>query len=78
LKDCVEAFCCGTGASLTPVGEVVEVINDNTEVRYNCWRGERKAGAFTKGIYDILQGIMWGDDKEMEEKYKEWIAVVKP
>eukprot|EP00520_Triparma_pacifica_P015632 CAMPEP_0118655008 /NCGR_PEP_ID=MMETSP0785-20121206/12693_1 /TAXON_ID=91992 /ORGANISM="Bolidomonas pacifica, Strain CCMP 1866" /LENGTH=354 /DNA_ID=CAMNT_0006547705 /DNA_START=123 /DNA_END=1183 /DNA_ORIENTATION=+ len=23
LRDCTEAFCCGTGASLTPVGEVV-------------------------------------------------------
>ncbi|GMI37904.1 hypothetical protein TrCOL_g5130 [Triparma columacea] len=79
LGSCVEAFCCGTGASLTPVGEVVEEIGEGEEKKYKCWRGERKAGEITRRIYDVIQGIMWGDgEEEIEEKYGEWVEVVEP
>jgi len=80
LKDCGEAFCCGTGASITPVGQVVAktAAADSYEKSYKLTGADGRAGPITNKLYKMLYDIQWGTDKKLEKKYKGWILVVDP
>ncbi|GMH78075.1 hypothetical protein TrVE_jg10400 [Triparma verrucosa] len=80
LGKATEAFCCGTGASITPVGDihVPSTETEGEETIYNFWKGERRAGDVTEKLYKMLHDIMWGEDKKLEKKYADWILVVPP
>ena len=69
-----EAFCCGTGASVTPVG-AVEV--DGSGTLYTFGDEGKSAGEFTKTIYKTLYDIQWGVD-DGDGKYRQWNRVVEP
>ena len=75
-----EAFCCGTGASVTPVGDVHiepgEGGGDDTVYRL-CEGGKRRAGPVTERIYEMLHEVIWGEGK-LGKKYKDWIVDVEP
>jgi branched-chain amino acid aminotransferase len=76
LRGCKEAFCCGTGASITPVGTVVfQNANQKEEV---FQFGEGKAGDITNALYKMLYQIQWGTDSKLAKKYEDWIMVVDP
>lgn len=83
LAECGEAFCCGTGASVTPVGRVVvkesarEKGEAGSEEVYTFGEVGR-AGEITNRLYKMLHSIQWGTDKALEKKYSDWILVVKP
>ena len=66
-----EAFCCGTGASITPVGGVE--VEKGGEV-YLFGDEGKAAGEKTKQLYKKLHDIQWGIDKSQE--YKGWTRVV--
>mmetsp|Transcript_15513 Transcript_15513/g.22797 ORF Transcript_15513/g.22797 Transcript_15513/m.22797 type:complete len:405 (-) Transcript_15513:277-1491(-) len=89
LQDADEAFCCGTGASVTPVGSVSVAHKDDltTFVRRKIVFGDNdddddndtsKPGPLTKTLYKMLLSIQMGTDKKLCEKYKHWIHVVEP
>ena len=67
-----EAFCCGTGASITPVGGVE--VEKGGEV-YLFGDEGKAAGEKTKQLYKKLHDIQWGIDKSQE--YKGWTRVVR-
>ena len=52
LGKATEAFCCGTGASITPVGDihVPSTETEGEETIYNFWKGERRAGDVTEKV----------------------------
>ena len=89
LKDADEAFCCGTGASITPVGVVnylegqfpneqdYQALSDNFEVYFG---DGISPGKVTETLYNLLLGIQNGDvdDDEIQKKYSSWIHVVEP
>jgi len=74
-----EAFCCGTGASVTPVGDVhVEEASGGDDKVYKlCAEGKRKAGPVTERIYEMLHEVIWGEGR-LGKKYKDWIVEVEP
>lgn len=89
LKNADEAFCCGTGASITPVG-VVNYLNgcfddeddefekiDDFEV---IFKDGNIPGEITETLYRILLGLQNGDleDEEIMAKYSDWIHEVEP
>jgi len=74
IRSATEAFCCGTGASITPVGRVT-VNDDDDSIVYGD--GET-AGAITQKLYDMLKSIQLGTDPELNTKYNDWIHVVEP
>lgn len=76
LENVSEAFCCGTGACITPVG-CVSVI-DGTTKTHEIVFGDGNTGQLTKKLYKMLTDIQKGCDPVLCEKYKHWIHVVEP
>lgn len=77
LSKAKEAFCCGTGACITPVGSVNIEAYDSP--RYDIVFGDGETpGPITEKLFHILAGIQTGSNKELAEKYKSWIHVVEP
>lgn len=91
LKDADEAFCCGTGASITPVGMVSywdgEFPNEQRNSQSNsnenfvvCFGDGSAPGKITESLYKLLLGLQNGDlnDEKVIKKYSSWIHVVEP
>eukprot|EP00980_Cylindrotheca_fusiformis_P004691 scaffold993_cov110-Cylindrotheca_fusiformis.AAC.1 len=80
LKGASEAFCCGTGASVTPVGSVdVANANGSDDVEAVVTFGDGSSpGPLTERLYNILRDLQTGTDEQLNEKYKDWIHVVEP
>jgi len=86
LSRAKECFCCGTGASVTPVGCVNYCSTPNadgeeeSEDDLDFVFGDGKApGPVTKELYRLLLGIQSGDlSEELNKKYQKWIHVVDP
>lgn len=80
LKDACEAFCCGTGASVTPVASVNVAHLDGTEdtdATVVFGDGETP-GPLTQRLYSLLLHIQTGTNEDLNERYAEWIHVVHP
>ena len=84
LDEACEAFCCGTGASITPVGRVNYLPSSPSHggsgrkaVDYVFGDGEN-AGEISKRLYKILLDIQMGTDGALAKKYKDWIHFVDP
>ena len=83
---CSEAFCCGTGASITPVGSVTiledeEADNDGRQQQAQSiikFGDGTTPGPLTQRLYKILLDLQTGVDEDLNEKYKDWIHVVEP
>jgi branched-chain amino acid aminotransferase len=80
LQDVCEAFCCGTGASVTPVGSVSVARADGTEVKEACvvFGDGTTPGPITRRLYNILLTIQTGTDEDLNKRYADWIHVVEP
>jgi branched-chain amino acid aminotransferase len=90
LEHATEAFCCGTGASITPVGSVNVTnrqrknddnldSNNATNLETEIVFGDgRLAGPITQRLYNLLLNIQTGNDEELNQKYGHWIHTVKP
>jgi len=80
LKDACEAFCCGTGASITPVGSVdVANIDGSDDLGTKIVFGDGETpGPLTERLYGMLLGLQTGTDKRLNEKYSDWIHLVDP
>jgi len=80
LKDACEAFCCGTGASITPVGSVSVANMDGSEdLDAAITFGDGKSpGPLTERFYKILLDLQTGADEALNKKYSDWIHVVEP
>lgn len=80
LKGASEAFCCGTGASITPVGSV-DVANadgsDDLDAAVKFGDGDTP-GFLTQRLYKMLLDLQTGADEALNEKYRSWIHVVEP
>jgi len=83
LEDACEAFCCGTGASITPVGRVNYLPTQNGRAsgrpakEFVFGDGEN-AGAVSRKLYELLLDIQMGNDEALAEKYAAWIHIVPP
>jgi branched-chain amino acid aminotransferase len=82
LKYASEAFCCGTGASITPVGCVNYLDNSiSNNERFEVVFGD-KPGPTTERLYTILRSIQNGSyndgDDYLHEKYSHWCLIVEP
>ena len=81
LRSASEAFCCGTGASITPVGSVDVTNRENplveAEKGVTFGTGER-AGPVTEQLYNLLLKIQMGTDTDLNERYGHWVHVVDP
>lgn len=80
LKNATEAFCCGTGASITPVGSI-NIFEEEDEIKsqsQNILFGDSEhMGEFTRSMRDLLLSIQMGTAKiETQEKYSEWIHYI--
>lgn len=80
LKSAKEAFCCGTGASVTPVGSISVAHDDGTEDEdaATVFGDGVSPGALTQRLHRILSGIQTGEDAELSQKYQHWIHIVEP
>ena len=90
LKDADEAFCCGTGASITPVGVVNYFLgrfageDDNKDTSIDDFEvtfGDGiSPGKVTETLYRTLLGLQSGDleDERTLTKYSDWIHEVEP
>lgn len=80
LRSATEAFCCGTGASITPVGSVAVARGDGSEDEGAAVRFGDGAtpGPLTQRLHKMLAGIQTGEDEGLSEKYRHWIHVVEP
>jgi len=81
LEEATEAFCCGTGACITPVASVSVTTRENpeTEERRKMVFGDGKSpGALTRRLYRLLMDIQQGTDERLNEKYSHWIHLVEP
>jgi len=84
LKDATEAFCCGTGASITPVGCVNYLDNSITDDNsFEVVFGDgMKPGPTTERIYQLLKTIQNGschdEDDYLHQKYAHWCFPVNP
>lgn len=77
LRGADEAFCCGTGAVITPVG-CVSVLGTQGEETEVIQFGNGETGAMTRKLFDMLTGIQSGANAKLAEKYKRWIHIVEP
>lgn len=79
LRSAKEAFCCGTGACITPVGSVhiADCGGEPSDQEIVFGDGE-SPGPMTEKLYHMLTGIQTGSNKELAEKYSHWIHVVEP
>lgn len=84
LKGACEAFCCGTGASVTPVGSVSlchssEKARDKySEETVALFGDGTTPGPITQRLYETLLKIQAGSDATLNERYSHWIHVVEP
>lgn len=79
LRRAKEAFCCGTGACITPVGSVNVADKTGAESSDEIVFGNGETpGPITEKLYHILTGIQTGSNKELAEKYKRWVHIVEP
>ena len=80
LKGATEAFCCGTGASVTPVGCVSVADRDGTEDAdaVVVFGDGMSPGPLTKTLHKLLLDVQTGTDDRLNAKYKDWIHIVKP
>lgn len=85
LKDASEAFCCGTGASITPVGCINFLDNSITDNKgFEVVFGDgMKPGEATERIYQLLRAIQTGTsshdgDEYLLQKYAHWCFTVDP
>ena len=80
LQGACEAFCCGTGASITPVGSVSVANEDGSEdVAASVVFGDGKTpGPLTERLYNLLLDLQTGKDEALNEKYADWIHIVEP
>lgn len=80
LKGACEAFLCGTGASVTPVGSV-HVANvdgyEDPDAALQFGDGTTP-GRMTETLYNLLLKVQTGTDKKLNEKYQDWIHIVEP
>lgn len=77
LREADEAFCCGTGAVITPVG-CVSVLEKDGQEREVIQFGDGETGSMTRKLFDLLTGIQSGSNAELCKKYEGWIHVVEP
>ena len=80
LRNASEAFCCGTGACITPVGSITVANSaspDKLDEEITFGDGS-SPGPITKKLYDILTGIQTGSNEELSAKYQQWIHTVQP
>jgi len=77
LQGASEAFCCGTGACITPVG-CLSVVGGDDETKIISFGDGTHAGDLTRKLYTMLTDIQTGCDPTLCEKYKHWIHVVAP
>lgn len=81
LRGATEAFCCGTGASITPVGSVAVATKEDplTEAEGRVVFGDGEtAGPITKELYDLLLKIQMGTDNDLNKRYGHWVHIVDP
>ncbi|KAG7359823.1 aminotransferase [Nitzschia inconspicua] len=80
LHEACEAFCCGTGASVTPVGSVSVAKIDGTEDKEECviFGDGTTPGPITQRLYNTLLTIQTGTDEDLNQRYAAWIHVVEP
>ncbi|CAB9504546.1 Branched-chain amino acid aminotransferase [Seminavis robusta] len=76
LKQAKEAFCCGTGACISPVGSI-SVAQADGNVTDEIVFGS-SAGPLTEKLFRMLTGIQTGSDATLSQKYRHWIHVVEP
>ena len=81
-NDVEECFCCGTGASVTPVG-IVSYSSDPCReidgVDFEVTFGDGKCpGPITQKLYKLLLGIQNGECSDVQKKYRHWIHIVEP
>lgn len=77
LREADEAFCCGTGAVITPVG-CVSVLGKDGEETEVIQFGDGETGPMTRTLFDMLTGIQSGSNAELAIKYSHWIKIVEP
>ena len=85
LDGASEAFCCGTGASITPVGKVNYLPCGNRGVSASgrpakdfVFGDGVNAGEISRKLYKLLLDIQMGNDEVLSEKYADWIHIVEP
>ena len=81
LATATEAFCCGTGACITPVGciSVLDRQTDGSDKESSrIVFADGETGATTRKLYTMLTDIQNGNDSVLSEKYKNWIHIVEP
>jgi branched-chain amino acid aminotransferase len=81
LQGACEAFCCGTGASITPVGSVSVTSKENPDLEDRpiiVYGDGSSPGPLTQRLYDLLLNIQMGNDARLNEKYGHWIHLVEP
>ena len=83
LEGACEAFCCGTGASITPVGRVNYLPSKSGSASGRpakdfVFGDGQNAGAISRKLYKLLLDIQMGNDEALAEKYADWIHVVQP
>ena len=81
LQGACEAFCCGTGASITPVGSVSVTTKKNPHIETESlivFGDGESPGPITEQLYNTLLKIQMGTDKHLNERYGHWVHVVEP
>lgn len=81
LRECCEAFCCGTGASVTPVGSVSVTSRESPDLEEQpsiVYGDGTTPGPMTQRLYDLLLNIQMGTDQKLSKKYGHWIHIVEP
>jgi len=78
LQNASEAFCCGTGASITPVGRVRVTGKDDDSGGMDIVFGDGEAvGPQTKRLQKLLLDIQMGTaSEELNKKYEKWMHIV--
>ena len=81
LPHATEAFFCGTGACITPVG-CISITSTSEEGEERCrdviFGDGTSPGPMTQKLYTMLTDIFSGSNAELAEKYRDWIHVVEP
>ena len=77
LESATEAFCCGTGASITPVGRINIYEEDATTSKDIIFGDGESMGSLTRNIRDLLLSIQMGTASEKkQDSYSAWIHIV--
>ena len=80
LRNAKEAFCCGTGACISPVGSVTvaDMTGDAEQEEEIVFGDGATAGPETEKLFRMLTAIQTGSSAELADKYKHWMHVVEP